>query len=145
VRDLTKTKPVTATEASDAVADAVGQETAVVAAYLFGSAARGDAGPMSDVDVGLLLAAGADVTTICDRIAAQLCRRLRTDAVDVISLLDASPPLRYRALRDGKVIVCRDRAAHESLVVRTVLEYLDFKPLRDRALALVRRSILREA
>ncbi len=136
---------VTAIEARDAISEAVRGETAVVAAYLFGSVARGDAGPMSDVDVGLLLADAADAQEVSDRVADRLCRRLGLDAVDVIPLGHASPSLRYRAVRDGKVVVCRDRAAHERLVVRGVLEYLDFKPLRDRALQTVRKAILRES
>jgi len=71
-----------------------------------------------------------------------LCRRLRTSRVDVVSLADAPPPLRYRVVRDGSLVACRDRAAVERFVVEAVLQYLDFKPLRDRAFARMRQAVL---
>jgi predicted nucleotidyltransferase len=137
-------RPVIAAAAGSALADAVRSEPAVLAACLFGSIARGTAGPMSDVDVGLLLSPGSDGEAACGRVHDALCRELRRDDVDVIALAGAPAPLRYRAVRDGQLIVCRDRAAYERLVTRAVLEYLDIKPARDRACARVRDSVARE-
>lgn len=73
-----------------------------------------------------------------------LSRRLRTSALDVVSLADAPLPLRYRAARDGILVLGRDAAAVERFVTQTVLQYLDFKPLRDRAFAQVRAAILEQ-
>ena len=42
------------------LAETLATEPAVVAAYLFGSLARGTAGPLSDVDVGLLITSASD-------------------------------------------------------------------------------------
>lgn len=70
------------------------------------------------------------------RITEALCRGLKTRRVDVVSLVDAPLLLRYRIVRDGVLVVCRDAAILERFVVETVLYYLDFKPVRDRAFGL---------
>lgn len=120
-------------------------ESRVVAAYLFGSLARGTAGPLSDIDVGLLVGDPSEGEAACGRTMDALCRRLRTSRVDIVSLADAPVPLRYRVIRDGLLVACRDAAAVERFVAETILQYLDFKPLRDRALALTRDAILQNA
>ena len=125
-----------------ALIETLAAEPDVVAAYLFGSVVRGTAGPMSDVDVGLLVAAERDGEAVCGRVMDSLCRRLRTSRVDVVSLADAPMPLRYRVARDGSVVTSRDRRALERFVVETVLQYLDFQPLRVRAFERMRQAIL---
>lgn len=125
-----------------ALIDTLADEEAVAAVYLFGSLARGTAGALSDIDVGVLLRPAHDDPHLCDRAMDALCRRLRTSRVDVIALADAPMPLRYHAVRDGSVVVCRDAATLERFVAESVLQYLDFKPLRDRAFGLVRDAIL---
>ena len=132
--------------AGDAARAALIETTAadpgVVAAYLFGSLARGTAGPLSDVDVALLISDAREADAICERTMDALCRRLRTARVEVISLSAAPLPLRYRVVRDGALVACRDAAAVERFVTDTVLQYLDFKPLRDRAFEVMRDAIL---
>jgi hypothetical protein len=114
----------------------------VVAAYLFGSRARGSAGPLGDLDVGLLIAPGADDDAICDRVMSGLAVSLRSDRIDVLSLNRAPSPIRYRVVRDGVLVACRQAAALERFVAESVLIYLDFKPVRDRAFNRLRESII---
>ncbi len=128
-----------------ALVETLATESRVVAAYLFGSLARGTAGPLSDIDVGLLVSDGSEGEAACARTMDALCRRLRTSRVDIVSLADAPVPLRYRVVRDGLLVACRDAASVERFVAETVLHYLDFKPLRDRAFALTRDAILQTA
>ena len=127
-----------------ALAETVRADPAVLAAYVFGSVARGTAGPLSDVDVALLVQGGADTQAVCDRTSDALSRLLGTSRVDVISLADARVPLRYQVVRDGRLVMQRDARRLERFVVETVLAYLDFKPLRDRAFAHMRDAILHE-
>lgn len=103
---------------------------------------RQTAGPLSDIDVGLLIHNREDERTVCDRTMDALCRRLRTSRVEVVSLRGAPLPLRYRVVREGMLATCRDRAALERFITNTVLHYLDFKPVRDRAFEIMRHAIL---
>lgn len=126
-----------------ALIDALAGEKALAAVYLFGSLSRGTAGPLSDIDIGLLLAdSGRADDKVCERTLEALCRRLQTSRIDVISLADATMPLRYHVVRDGSLVLCRDAAALERFIAESILQYLDFKPLRDRAFELVRNAIL---
>jgi uncharacterized protein len=125
-----------------ALADVLANEPGVLAAYLFGSLATGTAGPLSDVDVALLVADDHDADGICSRSMDELCRRLHTSRVDVVSLRAAPMPLRFRVIRDGVLIASRDAAAVQRFVAGTVLQYLDVQPLRDRAFRLVREAII---
>ncbi len=125
-----------------ALVETVATEHSIVAAFVFGSLARGTAGPLSDVDVGLLISDPRERGAVSERTMDALCRRLRTSRVDVVSLADAPLPVRYRVVRDGSLVACRDRAAVEQFVVEAVLQYLDFKPLRDQAFARMRQAVL---
>lgn len=143
VRDDPSRQPAIAREAvQEALVETLSVEPAVVAAYLFGSVARGTAGPLSDVDIALLVPDRHQRRIVCDRVTDALCRRLRTSRIDVISLADAPAALRYRVVRDGWLVVRRDAAAVQRFVAETVLQYLDFKPLRDRAFSRLRDAIL---
>jgi hypothetical protein len=102
-------------------------------AYLFGSLARGDHGPASDVDIAVFHAyppASHPVPTILE-LEADLARQLRRE-VQVVDLRSASPDLVVRILRDKIVLVDRDRSARISFEVRLRNEYWDLKPLLDR-------------
>jgi predicted nucleotidyltransferase len=105
----------------------------VIAAILIGSQARGNPGPLSDVDVGIWHEPGLDPA---GRLHLQLelarvaSEALRTDEVDIVMLNRAPPLLRHRAVRDAKLLVERDPVARVRLDVRALLDYLDTKPLR---------------
>lgn len=116
----------------------------VVAVVLFGSHARGQAGPLSDVDVGVWL---DPALTAQDRHARRLdllaaaTRALRGDAVDLVVLNDATPLLRHRVLRDGQRLLERDPVMRVRLEARALVEYLDTAPLRASLAAGVRHRI----
>jgi predicted nucleotidyltransferase len=102
-----------------------------VAVYLFGSVARGDAGPDSDVDVGILFAAAPPATLDAPRFAieGEVERRLGRP-VQVVALNRASPDLVHRVLRDGRLVLDRDRSARIRFEVRSRNEYFDMAPIR---------------
>jgi predicted nucleotidyltransferase len=105
----------------------------VVAAMLIGSQARGDAGPLSDVDVGVWHEPGLDPAArlrLRLDLAAAAARALGTEEVDVVPLNRATPLMRHRAVRDGVRLVERDPKARVRLEARAILDYLDTKPLR---------------
>ena len=107
----------------------------VVLAYLFGSHARGRAWAHSDVDVAVLLEGRPDDDHCLDvrlEVIGGLMGILHTNDVDVLILNQAPPALRYAVLRDGLLLFCRDRQAMIEFRVRTLNEYLDFKPILKR-------------
>lgn len=90
----------------DALADRLRDHAATAGLgllVLHGSRARGEAGPYSDWDFGVL----GDLETDLAALASALTALLGTDAVDVVDLSRASALLRYRAARDGIALVER--------------------------------------
>lgn len=115
---------------SDHIADALSALAEdLCCAYLFGSRARGRAGPASDIDLAILLAADPPPTLeglhldLADRLSAELgCR------VDLVVLNRAPVDLIHRILRDGMLVFERDRAARVRFEVRVRNEYFDLLP-----------------
>jgi len=102
-----------------------------VAVYLFGSVARGEARTGSDVDVGVLFASDPPATLGAPQFAieAELERRL-SRPVQVVALNRASADLVHRVLRDGRLVLERDRAARIRFEVRSRNQYFDLAPIR---------------
>jgi predicted nucleotidyltransferase len=102
-----------------------------VAVYLYGSRARGDASPKSDIDLGLLLE-GRPRPTLDGpgrRLEDAVEQALRT-TTQVVVLNTASADLVHRVLRDGILLLDRDRAARIRFEVRSRNEYFDLEPMR---------------
>ena len=74
-------------------------------AVLFGSQARGDAGPTSDVDLLVRTKEGVRLREVLSRLEAKLGRSLHAVTVTEAA---RSPLLLAEALRDGRVLVDRD-------------------------------------
>ena len=109
-------------------------EPAVRLAYLFGSAARGEAGVESDVDLAVLLEPAGRILEIAERLEGGTGR-----TVDLVDLRRAPPLLLREVLRDGLVLACRDPLERAEFEARALAEYLDTQHLRD-----VQRQYLRE-
>jgi predicted nucleotidyltransferase len=102
-----------------------------VAVYLFGSVARGDAGPESDVDVGMLFAAEPPATLDAPQFAIEAeLERLLGRPVQVVALNRASADLVHRVLRDGRLVLDRDRSARIRFEVQSRNQYFDMAPIR---------------
>lgn len=104
-----------------------------VAAYVFGSVARGEAGATSDVDVGVLLDRDPPRTLggLCLDVQADLERALGRP-VDLVVLNRAPVDLVHRVLRDGVVVLDRDRPARLRFEVQARAEWLDLLPYLER-------------
>lgn len=108
-------------------------EPSVYAAYLFGSVARGTDTTNSDVDVAVLLDVGAPrtlaevPTRLAEDLGALLGRR-----VDLITLDSAPPDLIHRVLRDGRLLLDRNKSRRIAFEVKARNEYFDIKPYLDR-------------
>ena len=105
----------------------------LLAAYLFGSAARGTDSSTSDVDVGILLrtAPSGELNDLRFALEGDLERALgRTTQVVVLN--NAPPDLVHRVLRDGRLLLDRDPAARIRFEVRARNEYFDLLPILNR-------------
>lgn len=102
----------------------------VVFAYLFGSAARGDAGPRSDIDVAVHLESGVDPShrlSLVLELAGALSKAAGLSDVEVVALNDAPLPLRGRIVRERFVVYSRDEPARVEFESLTLREFFDFQ------------------
>jgi len=101
----------------------------IAAAYLFGSVARGTAGPRSDVDVGVLYEEDPPLTLegLGLRLEGDL-ESLLGKPVQLVVLNHAPVDLTIRVLRDGKLLVDRDRTKRVRFEVKTRFEFFDLEP-----------------
>jgi predicted nucleotidyltransferase len=116
------------------------QQTDVIAAYLFGSVARGQANRLSDVDIAVLLDSPGDDEAAVER-QLQLMMELDGFAnreIQVILLNRAAPLLAYQVIREGRLLCERDRARRVAFEVRAMKLYFDLQPM----LAMHRRALL---
>jgi len=114
----------------------------IVAVYLFGSQARGTAGPTSDVDLGILYAEDPPLTL--DGLPLDLeadLERLLGRPVEAVVLNRAPADLIHRVLRDGKLVMDGDRSRRIQFEVRARNEFFDLQPIlaRYRAAPATRR------
>jgi uncharacterized protein len=106
----------------------------VVAAMLIGSQARGNPGPLSDVDIAYWHEPDLDRDQGWNLRLAMIGgaeEALGTSEIDMVPLNEASPLMRQRAIRDGVRLVERDRDERVRLETRAILGFLDTQPLRD--------------
>ncbi|MGH7857145.1 MAG: type VII toxin-antitoxin system MntA family adenylyltransferase antitoxin [Candidatus Binatia bacterium] len=110
-----------------------GRAEDLAAAYLFGSVARGEAGPTSDVDLAVLF--GATPPPTLEGLAFDLQDDLGRELGRPVQLvvLDRAPvDLVHRVLRDGILVLERDRSRRIAFEVRSRNEYFDLVPILDR-------------
>ncbi len=102
----------------------------VLAAYLFGSTARGTDAPESDIDIGVLYrdppsrSLDGPPFSLKGDIEAILHR-----SVDLVVLNHASPDLCHRVFRDGILLLDRDPSFRIQFEVKKRNEYLDLLPV----------------
>jgi len=103
----------------------------VLAVYLYGSRARGAASPTSDIDLGLLLRSmPAPTLKGVARDIEDAVERATRVPVQAVVLNGAPADLIHRVLRDGVLLLDRDRAARIGFEVQSRNEYFDLEHLR---------------
>lgn len=113
----------------DTLRTALRADDRVAAAWLFGSEARGEARPDSDIDVGVLFVDPPPRTllgqpwTLADELG-----RLTGRTVDLVVLNDAPVDLIHRVLRDGRLLLGHDSPKRVRFEVRSRNEYWDILP-----------------
>ena len=99
------------------IAEVLSKYPEVVVAYVFGSYAKGDVGPLSDVDIAYLFDPTffekPDHLKLDLRISAEIAMALGTDEVYCYLLSKAPLPFQHEVITTGKVIYCRDPSLKE--------------------------------
>jgi len=114
------------------------QDPDVLGVILFGSWARGDAGPRSDVDVCLVLESGAPSGLSASR--KRLEYLAARDDLDLTIFQQLPLHLRSRILGEGRVVFVRDEDRLYDLAVRTVRAFEGFRHHYRRYLDTVARD-----
>lgn len=99
---------------------------AVLGLILFGSVARGCARPFSDVDLCIVTKKNTP-----DTVRRELLS-YGSEKVDVSIFSDLPVQIRFRVIKEGRVLFVRDFPALHRIRVATVREYLDLEPLIKR-------------
>ena len=110
------------------IAQFAAKQTAVVAAYLFGSAVQRRLTADSDLDVGLLFETppeGLRLLELQEELTTVLGRQ-----ADLVSLNQASPILGMQVLKHGELVFERSERAVREFQVRTLFAYFDLKQTR---------------
>jgi predicted nucleotidyltransferase len=106
----------------------------VVLAYLFGSQAEGKAGPLSDVDIAVLLGQQVDHEQwfqVQLDLMGELMDLFHRNDVDVVILNQATPLLAFQIVRYGKIIY-EDKSSQPAVdfAAYAISRYADTAPLR---------------
>ncbi len=111
-------------------------DPAVLAVILFGSVARHEQGPRSDVDVCLVLSPALPRPI---RASMRLAYSKESD-LDVQIYQDLPVFVRRRVLREGKVLLVKDENLLYDVAFRTMKEVEDFRRIHDDYLGRVARA-----
>jgi predicted nucleotidyltransferase len=110
------------------VAEVAATESAVLAAWIFGSRSRGEARRSSDLDVAILTDA-TRAPAIEDRVGGEIAARTGLD-VDVCRLEAAGPVLALEIVAGGRRVFARDDEHADVVEERARRAYLDTQHLR---------------
>lgn len=100
----------------------------ILAVYLFGSYARNEAGPMSDIDIAFLID-GTKAKVNFDfelKLLGDVNDLLKTDEVSLVILNTAPLTIQYGVISDSKLIYCRDEEKRLEFEEKLLMKYLDF-------------------
>ena len=96
----------------------------ILAVALFGSHARDEAGPDSDVDIALVLMPSLpDAGTAFDKRLAYMA----DFEIDAHVYQQVPLYIRQRILAEGKVLYCRDEEMLYEIACRTITEFADYE------------------
>lgn len=106
----------------------------IIALYLFGSRASSTEGPLSDIDIAVLLQQGLGKDTYNEKELFYLGKAnelLHTDEVSFVVLNKAPLTIRHGIITDSRVLYSRDENARMAFEEMVIDEYMDFKPVLE--------------
>lgn len=116
----------------------------VVLAYLFGSVAKGNVTPLSDIDIAVLFSNKVKRDEYFDKrlkLASEIDKALGVYKTEIICLNEAPPLLKHRAIFQGIVIFARDIKLKRNFEFRVLQEYEDFKYHLETSFEIMKKQI----
>jgi predicted nucleotidyltransferase len=116
-----------------AIGSVLGKFPEIAAAWLFGSEARGDARPTSDIDVALLFeqrgTTAFEVYELLGRIAAQLESVAPGRRIDLVLVEQQGPIFQHQVLEEGRLIHDANPRRRVDFESDAMVRFFDFEPL----------------
>ncbi|MFA4844119.1 MAG: nucleotidyltransferase domain-containing protein [Candidatus Margulisiibacteriota bacterium] len=103
------------------------EEKKIELLYLFGGAARGSSGRLSDIDLAYYSRQEAELLDLQNSLADLLKR----DDIDLVNLKSANPLISYQVIKNGKLLFCSNEALKVQLEYMIVNKYLNTIHLRN--------------
>ena len=104
----------------------------IASAYLFGSQVSGKTGPMSDVNIAILLKEdapkGRKLIHEEDYLSYKVVKSLDVKEVDLVDLNSQGLISQHNVLRDGKLIYDADSTLRIKFEIRVISNFCDFEP-----------------
>jgi hypothetical protein len=116
--------------------------------YIFGSTAKGRETSESDIDVAVLIdeqKKGRRTYEALKKVYYAASPKLSRRPVQIVILNTASPFLKYRILKTGKVLFEKNRRLRVNFTANTITEYFDYKPIEDVFLKAIAGRFMRNA
>jgi len=103
----------------------------VALAYIFGSQVVFSKvkSPSRDIDIAVFFNPSPSLRDLL-RFRSDLTRLLKTDRVDLVSLSEAPPLLKYEIISGGQIIYCRDPRFQSRFEMKAISHFLDTQYLR---------------
>ena len=123
-------------ELDNKLMDFLSKQDNVKLAYLFGSAASGKAGKLSDIDIAVMLdellgkKEGFDLQL---RLISDISSLLKTDKIDLVVINDAPLSLKFEIIKANHPLFVRDRSEKVDFEQRVMSRYLDRRYYEKRA------------
>lgn len=125
------------------IVEYLSRERPVIAVYLFGSLAKGDATEKSDIDLGILLKEDFDFLadfTYKLRLMGEL-KDITGKTVDIVFINRADPILQHQIRKYGKVIFESNRIKRIEYEVLARKKYFDFLYLHKKYMEGILKSL----
>ena len=109
----------------DALLSKVRKVPGIIAVYLFGSHARGEARETPDIDICIIT---KDIRFDREAEVASWA----PPNVDISFFKRMSLPIRFRVFHEGRELYVKDEGLPARIKFSTIKEYLDYKPILER-------------
>ncbi len=114
--------------------DLLRKDDSIQTAYLFGSVAKGRSGPLSDIDIAVLLKESLTPRERYEKrilLINEISSALRTDDVNLVIMNGSPLLLNYNIIRDGKLLKSENESRRVLYETSIMSRYLDRKFYED--------------